>query len=126
MKTVEILFFEGCPSVELASSRARQAIEQAGTPAEVHMVRVESEAEAVARRFPGSPTVRVEGRDVETSADARTDFGMQCRVYPVEGRLEAAPPTAWIESALRGAFIGSTEAQVTAACCASPPPRRKE
>jgi len=102
MKRVEILFFEGCPNAELAVSRARQAVASAGASADVRLVPIEGEDEAVRRRFLGSPTVRVDGRDVDASSDARDDFGMQCRVYSADGRIEGAPPVAWIEAALRG------------------------
>jgi hypothetical protein len=102
MKQVEVLFFDGCPNVNLASSRARQAVESVEPTAEVHLVRIEGDVEAVARGFLGSPTVRVDGRDVEGAAQSRTDFGVQCRVYSVEGRLEGPPPVAWIEAPLRG------------------------
>lgn len=97
-----MLFFDGCPNVEVAIGRARQATESDGGSAELHLVRGEGEADAVARAFLGSPTVRVDGRDVDGSADARTDFGLQCRVYSVDGHPEGAPPVAWVEAELRG------------------------
>jgi len=102
MIQVEISFFDDCPNVALATDRVREAIARAGAQAEVHLVRLEGEADAVTRRFLGSPTVRVDGLDVDGSAAGRTDFGLQCRVYTVDGRLEGAPPIDWIEAALRG------------------------
>lgn len=115
---VEVLFFHGCPNLELATSRARQAIEHAAPEAELHLVRLDDEADAVARGFLGSPTVRVDGRDVDGSAAARTDFGFQCRVYDVDGRLEGAPPVDWIEAALRGETIaGGETAPAHDGCC---------
>jgi hypothetical protein len=101
MIQVEISFFDECPNVALATDRAREAIARAGAAAEVRLVRLDGEADAVSRRFLGSPTVRVDGLDVDEAAVGRTDFGLQCRVYTVEGRLEGAPPVAWIEAALR-------------------------
>jgi hypothetical protein len=117
VKKVELLFFEGCPNVELATSRARQAIANAAPSAELCLVHVEGETDAIARGFLGSPTLRVDGLDVDGSARARTDFGLQCRVYSVDGRLEGAPPVPWIEAALRGEALESSGAQTTAACC---------
>ena len=114
---VELLFFDGCPNVDLAASRVREAITHAGATAELELVRLEGEADAVARRFLGSPTVRVDGADVDGSAVARADFGMQCRVYAVEGRLEGAPPVAWIEAALRGEVAQGHEV-AAGDCCA--------
>jgi hypothetical protein len=98
---VEILFFGGCPNIELATARVREAISRTGASAEVRMVPLEGEADAVARGFLGSPTVRVDGMDVDGAAAGRTECGLQCRVYSVDGRMEGAPPVAWIEGALR-------------------------
>ena len=118
MKQVEVLFFDGCPNLELASSRAREAIANTGASVDLHLVRVDGDADAIARRFVGSPTVRIDGKDVEGAANARTDFGLQCRVYSVDGRLEGAPPVAWIEAALRGDFVEGGESG-SASCCSS-------
>lgn len=101
MKTVEVLFFGGCPHIEVAAAHARDAIARTGVDAEVRLVRIEREADASRLRFLGSPTVRVDGRDVDASATDRTDFGFQCRVYSVDGHLAGAPPAVWIEAALR-------------------------
>lgn len=116
MRHVEVLFFDGCPNVDLATSRVRQAIASAGVQADVQLVRIEGDDDAVRRRFLGSPTVRVDGSDVDGAAEARTDFGLQCRVYSVDGQLEGAPPVAWIEAALRGAPRQGTATEGTAGC----------
>jgi hypothetical protein len=102
MITVEVLFFDGCPNVDIATTHAREAIARIGASARLHLVRVEGDADAVRRRFLGSPTIRVDGLDVDCSARGRTDFSLQCRVYSLEGRLAGAPPAAWIEAGLRG------------------------
>lgn len=101
-RLVEILVFEGCPNGEVTVARARDAIERTKVPADVRIVRVESEVEAQRLRFLGSPTVRVDGIDVEEVARERDDFGLQCRVYFVAGRHDGAPPSDWIAAALRG------------------------
>lgn len=115
-----MLFFEDCPNLELATNRARQAIEtieSAGGSAELHLVRIEGEQDAFARGFLGSPTIRVDGLDVEPSASGRLDFGVRCRLYHVDGQIEGAPPVAWIEAALRGEDIASTGVRATGDCC---------
>src|SRR5262245_32881844 len=100
-KKVEILTFEGCPNLAPALEHARRAILDAGVPAEVQVVRVENDPDAMRLRFLGSPTVRVDGVDVEPSAPSRDDYGLQCRVYSVGGRHDGAPPVDWIVAALR-------------------------
>jgi len=104
MTIVEVLFFEGCPHAELAMSRAREAAAAASVRVEVQAVRIDTEEAAIEKRFLGSPSVRVNGEDVERSARDRPDFALQCRVYEIEG----APPTRLIAEML-GAATGIGE-----------------
>ena len=102
MRKVEVLVFEGCPNVETTLAQVRAAVAATSEPADVSVVRIESSEAAARLRFLGSPTVRVDGIDVDSSAGAREDYGLQCRVYSIGGRLRGAPPAEWIASALRG------------------------
>jgi hypothetical protein len=102
MKKLEVLVSRGCPNIEAAVRQARVGIDAAGVPTEIKIVLVESDADARRLRFLGSPTVRVDGVDVESAARARDAFAMQCRVYAVDGRVTGAPPAEWITTALRG------------------------
>jgi hypothetical protein len=104
-KQVEVLVFDGCPNLEPTVERAREAIAHANVPAELRVVRIESDEDAKRLRFLGSPTVRVDGVDVEPATPGREDFGLQCRVYSVGGRYHGAPPVDWIDAALRGTTI---------------------
>jgi hypothetical protein len=99
---VEIVYFAGCPNVELAKARAGEAVRIAGLSARISLLEIKSAEDAIAQRFLGSPSVRVDGVDVEPSAQRRNDFGLQCRVYAVGDRLEGAPPSTWIAAALDG------------------------
>jgi hypothetical protein len=70
------------------------------TRAELRLRRIETTEQAEAERFLGSPSVRVDGVDVDPSATGRKDFGLKCRLYRVAGRQSATPPEAWIRAAL--------------------------
>lgn len=102
MKQIDILYFAACPGWRAAEERVRQVLLEAGLDGavSVRMVPVETEEDAQALRFVGSPTVRVDGEDVDPAADQRTSFGFQCRLYESEGRLEGLPSTSSIRSAL--------------------------
>jgi len=101
-KTVDVLVFEGCPEVEATLDEARRAIDVAKIEADLRIFVVRSDEDAQRLRFLGSPTVRVDGVDVDASARGREDYGLQCRLYSVGGRLTSGPPPAdWIASALR-------------------------
>ncbi len=96
---IELLYFDGCPSHERLLHTVGHLADEAG--AEVAMRRIHSAEEAEAERFLGSPTVRVEGRDVEPGAETRTDFGLKCRLYRTEAGLTGTPADEWLEAALR-------------------------
>ena len=102
-RLVEILHFAGCPNVEKARSAVREALADASLvgAAEVRVVEVRDEHDARRLRFLGSPTVRVDGQDVDPAAAGRDDFGLQCRVYSVEGRIAGCPPASWITAFLK-------------------------
>ena len=119
-RRIEVMVFDGCPNISAALDRARAAVSDSKVPATVELVHVESDDEAQRQRFLGSPTVRVDGRDIDPSAKDRDDFGMQCRVYSVSGRLDGAPPTEWIASALRGEAprVASSPHPARGGCCA--------
>ena len=100
MKNIEVLVLEGCPHVDLALERARAGIVIARVPAELSVSYVESKEAAARLRFLGSPTVRVDGVDVDPWPAQNETFGLRCRVYEVDGHLEGAPPASAIAAAL--------------------------
>lgn len=67
------------------------------------MRRVETPEEAEGEHFLGSPTVRVDGDDVDPTANGREEFGLECRLYHTEEGLVGTPPEEWIRAALRRA-----------------------
>ena len=73
---VEILFAPGCGHVSDTRDLVEKAALQEGVPIALEESVVATLDEARERRFVGSPTVRVAGRDVEPAAEAREDFGL--------------------------------------------------
>ncbi|MBA3839138.1 MAG: hypothetical protein H0X55_02375 [Thermoleophilaceae bacterium] len=99
---VELLYFDGCPNHEALLPRLLALLEEAGVEERVELRRVESPEAATAECFLGSPTLRVNGRDVEPGAAQRTDFGLKCRLYRTDAGLLGQPPAEWVASALNG------------------------
>jgi Alkylmercury lyase len=97
---VELLYFDGCPSYEALLPRLRSLLAEAGVPDDVELRRVETEEEAVAERFLGSPTLRVDGVDVEPGAGTRDDFGLKCRLFFGPAGLVGVPDEAWIRAGI--------------------------
>ena len=100
--TIELLYFDGCPSYEPLADRLPALLAQAGIDARLELRRVVSDADARRLRFLGSPTVRVDGRDIEPGAETRDDFGLKCRLYRTPAGLRGLPPEEWIVGALAG------------------------
>jgi hypothetical protein len=71
---IEILYIEGCQNWVPTLNLVRQTVSDLGVDAEVMSIEVKSEEEAKERRFLGSPTVQVDGVDVDPSVRSRTDF----------------------------------------------------
>lgn len=98
---VELLYFDGCPNYEAFAPHLRELVERAGVDARIELQRVESEEDAGRARFLGSPTVRVDGRDVEPGAEERDEYALQCRLYRTPEGMSGVPPDEWILEALR-------------------------
>ena len=84
----------------------REVLEQEGTPADMLEVEVKDAATAQQVGFLGSPSIRIDGLDVEPAARAAGAFGMMCRTYVDGGRRAGLPPSDWIRAAVREARMG--------------------
>lgn len=73
---VEILYAPACGHRRAARERVEAAARLEGVPIALEERVVGTPEEARELRVPGSPTVRVAGRDVEPAADTREDFGL--------------------------------------------------
>lgn len=98
--TVEVLYFEGCPNHEALVPHLEQLLRSAQLPPHIALRRIDDDEAACRDRFLGSPTVRVNGRDVEPGAEERDDFGLKCRLYRVRSGLRGAPLDEWVLDAL--------------------------
>ena len=99
---IELLYFDGCPSHEALLPTLRELLAVEGIEDGIELRRVETAEDAERQRFLGSPTVRIDGEDVEPGAVEREDFGLKCRLYRTAAGLEPVPPDEWIRKALRG------------------------
>ena len=70
---IEVLYFDGCPSTDALVPRLRDLLAQLGATDRHELRRVETIGDAERERFLGSPSVRVDGYDIEPGAHKRTD-----------------------------------------------------
>jgi hypothetical protein len=97
---VEILYFEGCPNHEPARALVERLARQLRIEPEIRLVEVADPEAAVELGFLGSPTVRVDGVDVEPGAEVRRDFALSCRIYRSKRAAAAQPDEKWVREAL--------------------------
>jgi len=100
---IELLFWAGCPSYPKALSDLRLALVESGLdPGCVIVSEVRHEGDAAAERFVGSPTIRIDGVDVQPPRDE--PVGLTCRVYRRrDGRISPTPDPADLRDALHAA-----------------------
>lgn len=100
---VEFLWWRGCPSWERALETLRGEMEVAGLdPAAIEAREIDTEEAAAGERFYGSPTIKVNGRDIQPPGD--NPIGLTCRVYRRrDGRVSPLPDTADVRDALAAA-----------------------
>jgi len=78
---IEVLYFEDCPNHLPTVERINAVLHEEGCRAELREVLVPDVQTAQRVNFLGSPTVRVNGIDIEPAAADRKDFGLMCRRY---------------------------------------------
>ena len=97
---VRLVYFEGCPSWQLARTRLRQGLDRLGrADVSISEVRVETADEATAAGFAGSPTILINGRDLFPRSTAWAG-GLACRLYRSPTGSTGVPRVEDIVSAL--------------------------
>jgi len=104
---IEVLYFDGCPNHKPAVERMQEVLHEEGISAEVLEVNVSYAAVAQELGFMGSPSIRVNGLDVEPVARSARDFGMMCRTYLVNDRREGLPSREMMRQAIQDANSGN-------------------
>src|ERR687889_2945992 len=97
---VSFLYYEDCPSYDLALERLREVMAEESIPGEVEVIKVETEEQARELRFVGSPTIRVDGQDIDPPSNSR--YALTCRAYRLEDdRISPMPSKDMIRRALQ-------------------------
>ena len=100
---VEILSFEGCPNAAPTQALVERIARELGLEPDLELVDVPDAQAAERLRFVGSPSVRVDGVDIEPGAAEREQHAYACRVYRTEAGPAGRPDEAWVRDALQRA-----------------------
>lgn len=97
---IEILAREDCANRGMALVVVERVVDETGVPAEIEVVDVESDSDAETYGVLGSPTVLVDGRDVDPAPSVNADYSADDRIYRTERGPCGWPEPEWIRSAL--------------------------
>jgi hypothetical protein len=100
---IEVLYVRDCPHYPGTLALVERVRAELGIDAELHTSVIVDQAAADQARFPGSPTVRVDGHDVEPDSEPATEYLIGCRLYRLEHRFAGQPEERWIRDALQRA-----------------------
>jgi hypothetical protein len=78
---VEVLYIAECPSHLAAVKLVKEVLAAQGVATEIREVLVRDEGMADELRFCGSPTIRIDGRDVAGESQKVQRFALSCRLY---------------------------------------------
>jgi len=87
--SIEVLYFSGCPSWAQTTKDINIVLDELGIIAVIALIKVASDEDAKKHKFPGSPTIRINGQDL-FPVD-QPNFSLQCRVYPTPEGLKGTP-----------------------------------
>lgn len=96
---IEILAREDCPNRGMAILVVERVVDEIGVPAEIDVVDMADDDDAQEHRAFGSPTVLVDGRDVDP-APLYDEFSADDRIYRTHRGPSGWPEAEWIRDAL--------------------------
>ena len=101
---VQLLWFQDCPNHPAARALLDDVLGELAPDTVVHQIDASDPEVARRHRFPGSPTIRIDGRDVDPSYQDPGDYTPRCRLYRTAAGLGGLPDRAWVEAAVRASL----------------------
>ena len=96
---VDVLYVADCPTHPAALKLVKQVLTAEGVEAEIHEVLIRDEGMANELAFCGSPTIRINGRDVAGESQDARSFALSCRLYSGSEQV-GLPPAEMVHRAV--------------------------
>jgi hypothetical protein len=110
---IQFLYEPECSSKDTSLARLREVASEEGHDGPIDVVEVSTDERATTLRFTGSPTIRIDGIDIDPVEDG-TRYALTCRGYRLaDGRISPYPPKELIRSALREAIRSREASSIT-------------
>jgi hypothetical protein len=97
---ITFLWFNGCTNHSSARRLLQEVLEERGVRDGVEEINATDQKVAEEYRFPGSPTIRIDGEDVEPGFVDPGDYTPRCRLYATAFGFSGLPQRRWIEEAI--------------------------
>jgi hypothetical protein len=105
---VEVLYVSECPSHLEAVKLVKDVLAAEGVPTNILEVLVTDEGMAGELKFLGSPTIRINGRDIAGESQTAKNFALSCRLYPGSKQV-GLPPAEMVHRAVLEAQRGEQQ-----------------
>ena len=99
MNKVELLYFKECPGYRLAFDLLQKVLLTCNSSESIETIEITTPESAVRHRFLGSPSIRINGKDIE-GGEEESEYGLKCRIYSDTGT--GVPSETMIRNALQG------------------------
>ena len=105
---VEVLYVSECPSHPGVVKLVKEVLAAEGVTTDIHEVLVRDQRMAGELKFLGSPTIRINGRDVAGESRTAKNFALSCRLYSGSKQI-GLPPVEAIHRAVLEARRGEQQ-----------------
>ena len=102
---IELLYFRGCHVYRIVLEDIKEVIKEKGLDTEVNLKEIKNDKQALSNKFLGSPTVRINGMDIEPNAQKINKYSMTCRLYFEDGAVNELPSKKMIHQAINKALM---------------------
>ena len=102
---IDLLWFDDCPNHHAATELLQETLDEFGVTEQIELIKVPDLETGVKTKFPGSPTIRINGQDIDPTYEDTGDYGPRCRVYMTSEGFKGVPEKAWITDAVRAALV---------------------
>ena len=97
---IDLLYFDGCPSWENGLSNLKAALNAENVGADIKLIKVENDNDAVKEKFLGSPSFHINGHDMWP--EKRKSYNLSCRIYTTEDGMQGVPSIAMLREKIHG------------------------
>jgi hypothetical protein len=98
---IGIFFIEGCPGLSSITDNIKEVLAEEAVDADISLFLIETLEDAKRLQFTGSPTVRINGRDIDSNMKAIKDYGLRSRHYYANGEKLDFPSKSMIRDAIK-------------------------